>query len=59
MINRMSVEKLSHNIMKRAIRAEFIVEPASAAENERNIREDFIELADRLGYRVVKAEAAT
>ena len=56
MINRMSIEKLSLNIMKRAIRAEFIAEPDSARENERNIHEDFVELADRLGYRVVKVK---
>jgi hypothetical protein len=52
MINRMSIEKLAYNIMKRAIKAEF----TDTAENEHNLREDFMELAERLGYKVEKVK---
>lgn len=58
MINRMSIEHLATNIMKRAIMAEALNAGQALAENERNIHVDFQELADRLGYRVQKIERA-
>lgn len=56
MKNRMSIEKLATNIMKRAVAAEHIQGAYSQKQNEINIIDDFIELADRLGYRVVNVE---
>lgn len=58
MINRMSIERLATNIMKRAIIAEALNAGQALEENERNIHQDFQELADRLGYRVQKIERA-
>lgn len=54
MINRMSIEKLATNILKRAVAAEHISDADARDYNERNLREDFEELAQRLGYKVEK-----
>lgn len=57
MLNRMKIEELATTIMKRAVVAEYIPDCSPAAErNTSFIHFDFIELADRLGYRVEKKE---